>query len=166
VEWDAKRGLVNIGGKSFFPDFIENDRAYLSLRTVGTVLGYLVEWANNVVKFLPKAHIGAYVRGSGVAELLQGERVLSPRLTVSFDRLANVLANFPNIPDKISLMQQGYGNLDRLADRIIAAIERRKGIHIERLFNAESVELADRTDMEILSRELARAVNMLQTARG
>jgi Phage-related minor tail protein. len=166
VEWDEKNWLVKIGGKGFSPDFIENDRAYLGLRRVGEAFGYIVEWANNVVKFLPKAHIGAYVRRSGVAELLQGERVLSPRLTVSFDRLANVLANFPNIPDKISLMQQGYGNLDRLADRIIAAIERRKGIHIERLFNAETVELTDRTDMEVFSRELARAVNMLQTARG
>ncbi|MBW2649002.1 MAG: hypothetical protein JRC53_04165 [Deltaproteobacteria bacterium] len=76
--------------------------------------------------------------------------------------MANVLANFPNIPDKISLMQRGYGNIDRVADRIIAAIERRKGIQIGNLFNAENVDLADMTDMEIMSRELARAVNALQ----
>jgi soluble lytic murein transglycosylase-like protein len=166
VTWDAQKKIVTIGGKSFFPDFIEKDKAYLALRTVGQAFGYDVDYTNKYVSFLPKAHTGAYVVESGIAELLKGERVLSPQLTVSFDRLANVLANFPNIPERISLMQQGYGNLDRLADRIIAAIERRKGIHIERLFNAETVELADRTDMEILSRELARAVNMLQTARG
>lgn len=166
VTWDAQKKIVTIGGKSFFPDFIEKDKAYLALRTVGQAFGYDVDYSNKYVSFLPKAHTGAYVVESGIAELLKGERVLSPQLTVSFDRLANVLANFPNIPERISLMQQGYGNLDRLADRIIAAIERRKGIHIERLFNAETVEFNDRTDMEILSRELARAVNMLQTARG
>ncbi len=168
VEWDEKEWLVKIGNRGFSPDFIQDDRAYLGLRRVGEAFGYDVRYdeRTGTVSYFPKAHTGAFVAESGIAELLKGERVLSPQLTVSFDRLANVLANFPNIPERISLMQQGYGNLDRLADRIIAAIERRKGIHIERLFNAETVELADRTDMEILSRELARAVNMLQTARG
>jgi len=168
VDWDANTGQVILGGKRFTPDFMKGDYAYLGLRRVGEAFGYDVRYdeRTGLVSYFPKAHTGAYVAESGIAELLKGERVLSPQLTVSFDRLANVLANFPNIPERISLMQQGYGNLDRLADRIIAAIERRKGIHIERLFNAETVELADRTDMEILSRELARAVNMLQTARG
>ena len=168
VDWDANTGQVILGGKRFTPDFMKGDYAYLGLRRVGEAFGYDVRYdeRTGLVSYFPKAHTGAYVAESGIAELLKGERVLSPQLTVSFDRLANVLANFPNIPERISLMQQGYGNLDRLADRIIAAIERRKGIHIERLFNAENVELADRTDMEVLSRELARAVNMLQTARG
>lgn len=166
VRFDEKNWLVMLGSKGLSPDFIEGDRAYLGLRRVGEFLGYRVEYDDEAVKFLPKAHIGAYVKSSGIAELLQGERVLSPRLTVSFDRLANVLANFPNIPERISLMYQGYGNLDRLADRIVAAIERRSGIQIGNLFNAENVEFTDRTDMEAFGRELTRVVNILQTARG
>jgi len=168
VEWDEKNRMVKIGNRGFSPDFIKDDRAYLGLRRVGEAFGYDVRYDNTskIVSYFPQAHTGAFVAEGGVAKLLKDERVLSPHLTVSFDRLANVLMDFPNIPDKISLMQQGYSNIDRAVDRIIAAIERRKGFQIGTLFNAENVELEDQTDMEILSRELARAVNTLQTARG
>lgn len=172
VDWDEQRGLVTIGNKSFVPDFIENDKAYLWLRTVGTVLGYLVDYADGIVKFLPKAHIGAYVRGSGIAELLQGERVLSPRLTVSFDRLASVLANFPNIPDRIALAGRMLtaNEMEKIAkgmtDRLIATLERRTGVQIDKLLNVENMSMEDGTDAEILSRELARMVNQISTAKG
>jgi hypothetical protein len=173
VSWDEKNWQVMIGGKGFSPDYIDNDRAFLGLRRVGEAFGYNVRFdeGSNTVSYFPKAHTGAYVAGSGIAELLQGERVLSPRLTVSFDRLANVLANFPNIPDRISLIGRGgygggYGDIDRAADRIIAAIERRKGFEIGTLFNAEKVEFADRDDMGIFSRELVRAANAARIAKG
>jgi len=170
ISWDEKNWLVKIGGKGFGPDYIENDRAYLGLRRVGEDFGYDVRWdeSSRLVSYLPKAHIGAYVARTGIAELLQGERVLSPRLTVSFDRLANVLANFPNIPDRISLMTRGGGygsDVDRLADRIVAAIEQRKGIQINGNFvNIENVE--DNADMESTMRQIGVLARQLGIAKG
>lgn len=176
VDWDNVKKIATIGGKSFSADYIDDGKAYLNLRKVGQAFGYNVSFdsKSKVVSYFPKAHTGAYVTAGGVAELLKGERVLPPQLTVSFDRLAGVLASIPNIPDRISLMQRGAmltsGDMERIAgnmtDRIVRTLERRAGVEIGTLFNVESAEFADRTGMEQTGREIARAVNALRTTRG
>ncbi|MGB9791515.1 MAG: phage tail tape measure protein [Thermacetogeniaceae bacterium] len=104
-----------------------------------------------------KAHEGAYVVESGAAVLLKGERVLSPQLTVSFDRLANALLN------KNVLFTD---NLDRAVNRIVAALEKSRGPQVDKLLNIERYEPADATDIQILGRELVRSLNLLNSARG
>lgn len=88
-------------------------------------------------KYLDQAHTGAYVLQSGAAELLKGERVLSPQLTLAFDRLATALTRNPQ-----------------------AAIERGNQFNAP-LFNAEKVYFEDVTDMEIFSRELSREIKRI-----
>lgn len=174
VSWDPDTLYVTIGSKKFTPDFIQDDKAYLGLRRVGEAFGYKVTYdnASGVVSYFPKAHTGAFVAESGIAELLKGERVLSPQLTVSFDRLANVLANFPNIPDRISLAGRMLtaNDMERIAsnmtDRLISTLERRTGVQIDKLLAVENMNMEDGTDAEILSRELTRQVNALRAARG
>lgn len=104
-----------------------------------------------------KAHEGAYVVESGAAVLLKGERVLSPQLTVSFDRLANALLN------KNVLFTD---NIDRALNRIVAALEKSRGPQVDKLLNIERYEPADATDIQILGRELVRSLNLLNSARG
>ncbi|MCL6612980.1 MAG: copper amine oxidase N-terminal domain-containing protein, partial [Peptococcaceae bacterium] len=171
VEWNDAAKMVKIGSRWFAPWRIINDRAWVGIRDVAEALGYKVDWKDpNVI--ISQAHTGAYVTRSGIAELLKGERVLSPRLTVSFDRLANVLANFPNIPDKIALAGRMLtaGEMERISnkmtDRLIATLERRTGVQIDKLLSVENMNMEDGTDAEVLSRELTRAVNTLRTARG
>ncbi len=171
VEWNEAAQMVKIGSKWFTPWRIIDDKAYVGIRDVAEALGYKVRWEDpNVI--ISQAHTGAYVARSGIAELLKGERVLSPQLTVSFDRLSNVLANFPNIPDKIALAGRMLtaGEMERIAkgmtDRLIATLERRTGMQIDKLLNVENMDVGDGVDAEILSRELVRAANLLRTARG
>lgn len=173
VQWDNESKRVKIGSKWFDPWKVEGNKSYVGVREVAEAFGYRVEFKSGNIFIYPKAHTGAYVADSGVAELLKGERVLSPQMTVSFDRLANVLDNIPNIPDRIALMTQGgFGggglgvNFDMAVERIIAAIERRRGIQIQNLLNVEQADFSERDDMEIMSRELRYMVDSLRVAKG
>lgn len=107
---------------------------------------------------LDQAHTGAYVQTTGIAELLKGERVLNPQMTVQFDRLASALERMPNIPDRIT--GSGNGNsIDRAADRIIAAIERRNGFVIQGpAVNVEHAGFNDKADMDIFGRRVRGAL--------
>ena len=165
VQWNEQYQQVKIGSEWFNP-IMKGDNAYVGIRQVAESLGYKVGWNDPNVLIYPQAHTGASVGDSGIAELLKGERVLSPQLTVSFDRMAQVLANFPSIPDRIATMGQGGGFSDNAVDRIVAAIESRKGVQIGTLFHAENVGFEDQGDMDIFNRQLAQKINSLSTARG
>lgn len=152
VSWDNAKKIATIGGKSFSPGWIDNGTAYVPIRQVAQALGYKVSWDKSGIS-IDQAHTGAYVKSTGVAELLKGERVLSPKLTVSFDRLAGVLEKVPT--NHISNM----GNFDRAADRIVKAIEQRMGVQIDRLLNIEKFINEDQTDVNALTNVIRRAVN-------
>jgi hypothetical protein len=83
-----------------------------------------------------KAHEGAYVLESGAAVLLKGERVLSPQLTASFDRLANAILSNPRIEN----INQG------------------RSFKIDRVMNVEQMIIQDDLDAEIVARETARTI--------
>ena len=109
---------------------------------------------------LDQAHTGAYVGQSGVAELLKGERVLSPQMTLSFDRLSAVLGKMPDIPERIAV---GSSLSDKAVDRLIKAIERRGGAQINGpVVNIEHAGFEGRYDGQALGVDIR---NMI-TAKG
>jgi len=109
---------------------------------------------------LDKAHTGAYVSQSGVAELLKGERVLSPQMTLSFDRLSAVLSKMPDIPERIAM---GSSLSDKAVDRLIRAIERRGNAQINGpVVNIERADFEGRYDGQALGVDIR---NMI-TAKG
>lgn len=111
---------------------------------------------------IPKAHTGAKVESTGLAMLLKGERVLSPQLTVSFDRLANALLK-TNIPNSIGV----GGGLEQKLDKLLTILETKSGIQINgHLINMEQVGFEDQADMQIFNRSLARQIRSLSTAKG
>ena len=77
------------------------------------------------IPVIPEAHTGAKVESTGLAMLLKGERVLSPQLTVSFDRLANALIQ-TNIPNSIGI----GGGLEQKLDKLLTILETKSGIQI------------------------------------
>ena len=162
VSWDAASGRVIIGGQAFTPYANQNGTTYVGVRQVAEALGYRVGYSNGNIT-ISQAHTGAYVAESGVAELLKGERVMSPQLTVSFDRLASILSATPDAPERMA-GGSGIGSTD--IDRLIRAIETRKGVEIGTLFNAESVEFTDKVDMDYFMRAYEKVIRRLDTANG
>lgn len=53
-----------------------------------------------------------------------------------------------------------------MTDKLISALERRTGVRFDKLLNVENMNMEDGTDVEVLSRELLRAVNKLRASRG
>lgn len=157
VSWDQASGEVIIGGHAFKPARNDNGTTWVGIRQVAEALGYKVKWDQvyGTITILDKAHTGAYVAQGGAAELLKGERVLSPQLTASFDRLAYILLRSPDISGRIA----GSSNpdLSQIADRVIAAIERRKLV-VDKAVHIENFVAGDTTDLDLLSRETARRV--------
>ena len=116
-------------------------------------IGQPMVWDQNTEKS-PDVH-NSYDKGGPVlydqiAKLHAGEYVLPANLVDAIRRMT-----------PIGDIQGTSLELDRIANRIIAAIDRQKGVQIGTLFNAEKVELDDESDMEIFSRELGRSVKLL-----
>ncbi len=104
-----------------------------------------------------QAHTGAFVQTSGIAELLKGERVLSPDLTISFDRLASAIIGNPN---GIQSITQG-GISDKGVDRIVAAIENKMKINVDKAVNIEHVSFSDRADEQSLGFEVRSVLSSM-----
>jgi TP901 family phage tail tape measure protein len=109
---------------------------------------------------VPEAHTGAKVGSTGLAMLLEGERVLSPELTVSFDRLSAALLKTPS---SIGVS----GGVERKLDKLLTILETKSGIQINgNLVNMENVDFEDRADIQIFNRGLARQLRSLGMAKG
>jgi len=151
--WNQADGTVTINGRKFTPAWNDNGRTYLGIREVAEALGYSVTYndKNREVSIWDKAHDGAKVLRDGAAVLRHDERVLSPKLTASFDRLASILVKTPDISSMIS--GGGTADLNRVADKIITAMERRR-LLVDKAVNIENVSLNDRADMQALGIEI------------
>ena len=114
--------------------------------------GYSLKYdeASGVVTILDKAHTGAYVAQSGAAELLKGERVLSPDLTMSFDRLATAILKVPDVSSRIGTSDNG--DVIRKIDQLIAVMKSRN-LNIDKAVNIEHASFEDRADMQALGVE-------------
>lgn len=157
ISWDGS--MVTIGGKKFYPAKIDSSGlSYLGINTVATALGYGVNWdqASGIVSILKQAHTGALVTRSGAAELLKGERVLSPELTVSFDRLASILADSSFSSGSVTNNNIFGGNVDmsvveRKLDRLIAVMSSKNMLFSGGpLVNIEHAGFEDKADMQVL----------------
>lgn len=122
------------------------------------------EWARAQAKemgvTIPQAHTGAYVGGSGLAELLKGERVLDPQLTLSFDRLALAINRNPGSVTNIS---QNYGALEAKLDRLISVIGNIKGgTQVNGpAVNVERASFEDRADMQAFGTDVRNVLSGL-----
>jgi hypothetical protein len=94
--------------------------------------------------YIPKAHTGAYVAESGVANLLKGELVLNPQLSVQFQRLNDILERNP----VSSISHQTVMNFA-------------KG-----LVNLERAELFDRLDLESLAELVFQRIQAIANSQG
>ena len=152
--WNQSDGTVTIGGKKFTPAWNDNGRTFLGIREVAEKLGFSTTYDNSSreVSVWDKAHTGAKVKTTGIAELMHDERVLSPNLTVSFDKLAAVLSR-PTAQAQIGSLGSS-ADLEKIADRVIAAIERKKSMQIDKLLNIEHAGFEDRADMQALGVEV------------
>lgn len=153
AEWNQQRQQVQVGGKWFSPLQNDNGTTYLSIRQVAEALGYIVKYigSDDSIQIWDKAHDGAKVLQTGAAVLKHDERVLSPQLTTSFDRLASILVKTPDITSRIT--GGDNADLDRVADRVIAAMDRRK-LLVDKAVNIEHVEVNERADMQALGVEI------------
>jgi hypothetical protein len=122
----------------------------VGIRQVAEALGYKVTYDNSsqAVSILDKAHTGAKVKTTGIAELMHDERVLSPTLTASFDNLAAILSR-PTAQAQISSLGSS-ADLEKIADRVIAAIERKQGMQIDKLLNIEHAGFENKYDGQSL----------------
>ena len=152
--WNAADKTVTIGGKKFTPAWNDNGRTFLGIREVAEALGFSTTYDNSSreVSVWDKAHTGAKVKTTGIAELMHDERVLSPNLTVSFEKLAAVLSR-PTAQAQIGSLGSS-ADLEKIADRVIAAIERKKSMQIDKLLNIEHAGFEDRADMQALGVEV------------
>lgn len=91
---------------------------------------------------------------------MHDERVLSPTLTASFDNLAAVLSR-PTAQAQIGSLGSS-ADLEKIANRVIAAIERKQSMQIDKLLNIEHAGFEDRADMQALGVEIRSVL----TARG
>lgn len=161
VEWNQQKQQVNIGGSWFSPLLNDNGTTYLGVRQVAEALGYIVKYvgSNDSIQIWDKAHDGAKVLSTGAAILKHDERVLSPNLAASVDRLFSVLVKTPDVTSRIT--GGGFADLDRVADRVIAAMERRR-LLVDKAVNIEHVSFEDKADMQALGIE----VRSMLTATG
>jgi hypothetical protein len=158
------QGVADISSYTTYEGTLDWYNKYIRNRTdlkqnVKDLFWEIVE-ARRIWTQLDKAHTGAYVAQSGVAELLKGERVLSPEMTLSFDRLSAVLGKMPDIPERIAV---GSSLSDKAVDRLIKAIERRGGAQINGpVVNIEHAGFEGRYDGQALGVDIR---NMI-TAKG
>ncbi|OPX93303.1 MAG: Phage-related minor tail protein [Pelotomaculum sp. PtaB.Bin104] len=116
-------------------------------------------------------HGGGAIYGSGDIPIIAqgGEYVLNANTVSGLGGFAGVerLVAAINTPKLSAVAASNAGGFsDAQIDRLIAAMEKRKGIQINTLFNAEKVGFEDTADMDILSRRMARSINSLSTAKG
>ncbi|RJQ26333.1 MAG: phage tail tape measure protein [Peptococcaceae bacterium] len=148
VDWDDATKQVVIGGWRFSPVRIVNDRAYVSIREVAETLGHEVKWdaaTRNIMIY----HEGGQVPKDTLAYLQKGEFVV-PREAAK------------TLPGMVDLSVA----IDRAADRIVDAINRRMGMKIDRLLHIERYEPEDELDVRALTRQLESAVYSLVRAGG
>ncbi len=136
-KWDATTGQVKIGEKVFSPLALRDGTSWLSIRQVGEEFGYKVNWDPSGQILLQKAHSGAKVRTPGIAELAPGELIFPAGLSAKLERLISVLEGQP-------------------AGKVSGGV-----IFNAPLFHVDKVELEDKQDMEIFSRELGRSVKII-----
>ncbi len=91
-----------------------------------------------------KAHTGAMTASAGIAELIPGEMIFPPNLSIQLERLISTLSARP-LPAQAQQQWRGGG------------VEIRGN-----LLNVEKASFEDETDMEILARELNRQLTSLR----
>jgi len=92
----------------------------------------------------PKSHSGSMVTFPGVAELIPGELIFPPNLSIQLQRLIDVLSARP-LPSGQAQQQWRSGDVDIRGN----------------LLNIENARFEDETDIEIMARELKRQLDML-----
>jgi hypothetical protein len=149
VDWDPDTWQVIVNGRRLSPIKIEGDRAFVSVREFMDAIGRDTRWDSNTNQIYVY-HTGGFVKETGPALVEKGEYVI-PRATVAS----------LNLNRNSTAAIVGIDGLNRIADRIIAAIFKRPVANFDKLVNIEQFIPEDKTDVEILSRDLARAVKLL-----
>jgi TP901 family phage tail tape measure protein len=119
------------------------------------ISGVNIAWRDSTLK---QYATGGPVGETGPAYLHQGEYVLSANLV---DMMRQMMPASAAYQRKEGLSE---GIIDRAVDRIVKAIERRKGMEIGTLLNVEKINFEDETDIEIFGREIKRQIETLGEA--
>ena len=153
VGWSPQKGIT-IGGKSVSALKEINGTAYLGIRSTAEMFGREVEY-NAQTKAIRIYHQGGPVGETGLAYLEKGEYVIPAKLVDAMRR-----STVP--PGAGGGLRGDASAIAEAADRIVAAIEKQKGVSIENLLNIAHYQSGDEQDIEILSRELKRQVEIIR----
>jgi hypothetical protein len=94
----------------------------------------------------PKSHGGSLISSAGIAELIPGELVFPPDLSIQMQRLISVLSAKPLSASQTQQQWRDGGNVEIRGN----------------LLNIENANFGDETDIEIMSRELRRQVGLIR----
>ena len=94
----------------------------------------------------PKSHGGSLISSAGIAELIPGELVFPPDLSIQMQRLISVLSAKPLSASQTQQQWRDGGNVEIRGN----------------LLNIENANFEDETDIEIMSRELLRQVGLIR----
>lgn len=109
---------------------------------------------------IPQAHIGAKVKSTGIAELMHDERVLSPQLTVSFEKLAAALSR-PAAQSQIDSLGSNT-ELVRKVDKLIAVMERKGAPQVNGpAVNIEHAEFENKYDGQSLGIDVRNVLSAI-----
>lgn len=153
VGWSPQKGIT-IGGKSVSALKEINGTAYLGIRSTAEMFGREVEY-NAQTKAIRIYHQGGPVGETGLAYLEKGEYVIPAKLVDAMRRSTVPPGAGGGVGGDASAIAEA-------ADRIVAAIEKQKGVSIENLLNIAHYQSGDEQDIEILSRELKRQVEIIR----
>lgn len=158
VGWDGKQ--VSLGGRQFTPLKLTDGKAYLGIREVLEAFGYTVGWDNSS-KNIPiyKAAQGMFFTGEAYTKIAEEEPEVAMPLSKFQPMMDEAVA-------KAQAKQDNSPALERMADRIVNAINDRLKIQIDKLLNIEHYETSEEYDVDMLGAVLYKQVSIATEANG
>lgn len=167
VQWNAGTGTVSIGGKTFTPSRMWQGKSYVGIREVAEALGYGVGWneGTKTVSIYKAYAKGGPVTETGPAIVHEGEYVI-PRNLVDAVRRGTPPPSDPGWSNR-----QSQGDIDRLADRVVYAIERKAFVGGDMnfygpLFHSENTYMGDEMTPYIAGRQLMKGAQTAKRRKG
>jgi len=149
VAWNQSTGMVSIGGKWFKPLENKGGQSWVGIRSVAEALGYSVGWdQNSKTVSIYRAADGLFFNGPAITAIGEKE-----------SEVAMPLSKFqPMMNEAVIRAGMNAQAMDRMADKIVNAINSRLKLDVKSLLNIEHYEASDEVDVDILTRSLKRNV--------
>lgn len=149
VAWNQSTGMVSIGGKWFKPLENKGGQSWVGIRSVAEALGYSVGWdQNSKTVSIYRAADGLMFNRRAFTEIAENE----PEVAMPLSKFQ------PMMNEAVIRAGMNAQAMDRMADKIVSAINSRLKLDVKSLLNIEHYEASDEVDVDILTRSLKRNV--------